>query len=324
MRVDSPELLQGMSGTAHDLANRLNCLALHLELARSALSGAQLTVSERRAFTMVEAAQRGVKQLGNRTLRFRQRVMTALRENTGVEVPRGVSRQVAATHVEPVVRGGAVFAAIMHRQIESLERTTARALDWLEIDRSSPGRHPLAHAKLDLVAATAKEMLRAKEELARLTDGSLAPCEVDLQSLAQRAWELLGVQISSTARAKWSFADVRPILGVPSLVLDAFLNLIINAHDAVTGCPEKLIELRLFQDGERAIFEVKDSGTGLPPGDVSRLFEPFFTTKRHGTGHGLERVMRMAKACGGEVVARPAEDSAAPYRTVFQIALPTL
>ncbi len=66
-----------------------------------------------------------------------------------------------------------------------------------------------------------------------------------------------------------------------------FLNLLINAAQALFDQPAPQIVLRLLGRGNRAIIEVQDNGTGMDDSVRRRVFEPFFTTKEEGTGTGL-------------------------------------
>ncbi len=66
------------------------------------------------------------------------------------------------------------------------------------------------------------------------------------------------------------------------------------------------------------VFEVSDTGKGLPPEMRDRIFEPFFTTKKKGTGLGLAIARRFVDAHGGVIVV----DSAPGNGTRFLIYLP--
>ena len=73
-----------------------------------------------------------------------------------------------------------------------------------------------------------------------------------------------------------------------------FLNLIVNAAHAIGEIVAKtrslgLIIVRSRRDGDHVIFEITDSGTGIPLEARDRVFDPFFTTKEvgKGTGQGL-------------------------------------
>jgi C4-dicarboxylate-specific signal transduction histidine kinase len=63
---------------------------------------------------------------------------------------------------------------------------------------------------------------------------------------------------------------------------------------------------------------VKDTGTGVAPGDVDRLFTPLFTTKRHGMGMGLSISRAIIEAHGGRLWPVPN----APRGSVFHFILP--
>jgi len=82
-----------------------------------------------------------------------------------------------------------------------------------------------------------------------------------------------------------SFEPVRSVRGDPERLQQLFLNLFLNAADAMPGGGELRIGLRAC-DGEVEI-EVADSGEGIAEQDLPRVFEPFFTTKPAGEGNGL-------------------------------------
>ena len=65
------------------------------------------------------------------------------------------------------------------------------------------------------------------------------------------------------------------------------VNLINNAIDAVKTLDEKWVRLRLFEDPEGVVLQVRDSGMGIAPEVAAKLFQPFFTTKPVGEGTGL-------------------------------------
>lgn len=73
------------------------------------------------------------------------------------------------------------------------------------------------------------------------------------------------------------------------------LNLIINAVDAIrdsnrdSGTAGGLIKIKTSGDGDNAVIEIEDNGTGIPENIKDRIFDPFFTTKEvgKGTGQGL-------------------------------------
>ena len=80
--------------------------------------------------------------------------------------------------------------------------------------------------------------------------------------------------------------DVPPIRGVEAELREVFVNLILNAVQAMPD--GGTITLRTRLDGHTAIAEVEDTGMGISEDARRRIFEPLFTTKgEDGTGMGL-------------------------------------
>lgn len=102
------------------------------------------------------------------------------------------------------------------------------------------------------------------------------------------------------------------------LIIQALLNLVLNARDAVGEAGE--IRLALRTAAENADVTISDSGAGMDAGTVKRMFEPFFTTKMPGAGTGLGLVItqRTIREHGGHI----AVDSAPGEGTSITISLP--
>jgi signal transduction histidine kinase len=64
-----------------------------------------------------------------------------------------------------------------------------------------------------------------------------------------------------------------------------FLNLFLNARDAMPSGGWLSVMTRL--EGDQAIAEIADTGSGIPPEHLARIYDPFFTTKAIGRGTGL-------------------------------------
>jgi signal transduction histidine kinase len=76
-----------------------------------------------------------------------------------------------------------------------------------------------------------------------------------------------------------------PVLGFESKLQQVFLNLFINARDAMPRGGWLSVTTR--GEGVDAVVEVADTGTGIPPDVLERIYDPFFTTKPMGQGTGL-------------------------------------
>jgi PAS domain S-box-containing protein len=76
------------------------------------------------------------------------------------------------------------------------------------------------------------------------------------------------------------------IMGDRQKLKIAFLNIIINAVEAITETPG-LISIYINPRGGRYVVQITDNGSGITDENLSRLFEPYFTSKRNGMGLGL-------------------------------------
>jgi two-component system NtrC family sensor kinase len=117
------------------------------------------------------------------------------------------------------------------------------------------------------------------------------------------------------------FGDCLPESVVdPAQLQQVFMNLIINAAEAMGGTGRLTVTTRF--DVERGMIQISfgDTGHGIREEDLGRIFDPFFTTKEvgHGTGLGLAISFGIVKEHGGNI----AVESAPGVGTTFTIELP--
>ena len=112
----------------------------------------------------------------------------------------------------------------------------------------------------------------------------------DLNAVIENAFSLAGNQL----KVRESHVTVKKELGeIPGLYLDpnqmteVFVNLIINAIDALPAGGELSVATGVSQDGKSVDIRVADTGQGIAKEDLEKIFEPFFTTKEPGKGTGL-------------------------------------
>lgn len=115
---------------------------------------------------------------------------------------------------------------------------------------------------------------------------------------------------------------------LPAVALDAdrfgqaLLNVCLNAIEAMPEGGELALSLRAH-GAKHVCIEVRDTGTGILPKDLTHIFDPYFTTKGHGTGLGLATVHKIVEAHEGEVrVTSRHHSEGQPSGTVFQFILP--
>jgi two-component system, sporulation sensor kinase A len=106
--------------------------------------------------------------------------------------------------------------------------------------------------------------------------------------------------------------EVPPLMGDENALKQLFLNLLLNAIEAVPK--EGAIQIQIKTLGETAIqIEVIDNGPGIPLEKQSRIFAPFYTTKKTGTGLGLATCRRIATDHGGEIHVESREGKGANF-----------
>jgi len=87
----------------------------------------------------------------------------------------------------------------------------------------------------------------------------------------------------------------------PDQLIRVMNNLINNALQAIPEGREEDIEVCLSRQGEEALIEVSDNGTGIPEEQRDKIFEPRFTTKSSGMGLGLALVKRIVDGFNGRI-----------------------
>jgi signal transduction histidine kinase/ActR/RegA family two-component response regulator len=145
---------------------------------------------------------------------------------------------------------------------------------------------------------------------------------VDVAAVLDAVVSLVESQFRYRGRLVKRYAAVPPVRASGDRLNQVFLNLLINAAQALPEghAPENLIEVALEPAGDRVCVAVSDTGQGIPPDALPRIFDPFFTTKPIGigTGLGLWICHGIVAELGGEIVA----ESVVGKGTTFRVYLP--
>lgn len=117
------------------------------------------------------------------------------------------------------------------------------------------------------------------------------------------------------------------VLGDSNQLMQVFLNLIVNAEQAIRGAKSSGVlrvrtGTRESMTGKMVWATIEDDGPGIPAEALARIFDPFFTTKRpgRGTGLGLSICMALVKEHGGTIEAQNSPSGGA----LFSVLLPAL
>ncbi|MBN1209253.1 MAG: response regulator [Myxococcaceae bacterium] len=149
------------------------------------------------------------------------------------------------------------------------------------------------------------------------------PHRVDLHQVLDMALSIADAEVRHRAQVVKIYGKVPNVLGDETRLGQVFLNLLVNAAQAIpeghTQSNEIRIATRKDEQGQ-AVVEVSDTGTGIAPDVLPRIFEPFFTTKQVGvgTGLGLSICHSYLQSMGGDIRVR----SELGRGTTFEVVLP--
>jgi len=112
--------------------------------------------------------------------------------------------------------------------------------------------------------------------------------------------------------------DLKPVIGDANALVSAFMNLCVNAVDAMPFDGVLTLRTRNLGLGQVTV-EVEDTGTGMPAEVLAKAMDPFFTTKEtgKGTGLGLSMVYSTIKAHHGQVLLQSEPGQGTRVRMTF-------
>jgi signal transduction histidine kinase len=223
---------------------------------------------------------------------------------------------------------GLLVAGIAHEintpmgAVASMHDTLVRAVDRLrtvlatEISRD-PACEPKVVSLLRYIddanrviadgAGRVSCLVKRLKTFARVDDAD--PVEADVNEALEDTLLLLRHELEPRIQVRRELGPLPRILGYPARLSQVFVNLLVNAAQAIEG--EGKIVVRTRADAERVVVTIEDSGCGIREEHLDRIFEPGFTTKQVGVGTGLGLAIsrQIVDEHGGtiEVSSRPGE-----------------
>ena len=125
---------------------------------------------------------------------------------------------------------------------------------------------------------------------------------IDLWGVLRTALDTLAPMLDAkgiTVRTSGALDDEKSLMGDAELLGQVFLNVVLNAAQAVGQGGG--VGVRLSCKDGFAVAEVTDDGPGIRDEDLERIFDPFFSTRDRGTGLGLAIAAKIMQAHGGRI-----------------------
>jgi signal transduction histidine kinase len=187
-----------------------------------------------------------------------------------------------------------------------------------------------AHRALEQVNRELDGVLEAGERIAQIVSdvrlfsrgGSEPPASVDVQPVLESSVRMAMHEAAPRSRIITEFGKTLPVTLPASRLGQVFLNLILNAAQAIPrGNPEANeihVRTRANAAGWTEI-EISDTGCGIPEEIRPSIFEPLFTTKAAGTGTGLGLFIahRIVSEAGGRIEFESQVDQGTTFRVLL-------
>ena len=165
--------------------------------------------------------------------------------------------------------------------------------------------------KVDANVDRATKIITHMRLFARKSEMKLV--QVRIEDVLDRAFDIFTQQLRVRGiEVVREFGETPPpIMADPDRLEQVFINLLINARDAIEERWEgreaepgdKRITVRTRSEDGAVVVEVQDTGSGIDDAHKDKIFDPFFTTKEvgKGTGLGLSISYGIVKDCGGDI-----------------------
>jgi len=203
---------------------------------------------------------------------------------------------------------GQLSAGIAH-EVRNPLSSIKMSLQILE-KRMNPGgndlkRFQIARKEVEHLEKLVSDILvfaRPTEPDAHL--GDLNMCVESSLAMAERGVEEKRIRVQTQLDDR-----LPPVSFDAAMLQQAFLNIYLNAIDAMGEEGLLTIRTRLEEEKGQAVVEIADNGAGIGEESLPHVFNPFFTTKKYGTGLGLSQVKKIIDQHRGsiEILSRKGE-----------------
>ena len=248
---------------------------------------------------------------------------------TSIDITERKALQERVAFSERMASIGTLAAGVAHEinnpltyvllNLALLERNVSAVAASVGPDKAAKLRNMVEQARYgcDRVSSVVRDL----QTFTRVSEQGEVP--VDVNEVLERCFEIASHQLRFRARLIRELTPVPPIRASEHRIGQLFLNLIVNAAQAI---PEGAAESNAVRvatsvdcDG-RVLIEISDTGVGIKAELIGRIFDPFFTTKPvgEGSGIGLAICRSIVTSLGGEITVESNEGGG----TLFRVLLP--
>ncbi len=132
-------------------------------------------------------------------------------------------------------------------------------------------------------ASRVRDIVVNLRNFARLDESDLK--ETNINECIEQTLRVVWNELKYKCEIVQELRDLPPIACYPGQLNQVFMNLLINAAQAITE--RGVIHIQTQVEGALIVIRVSDTGEGIERENLSKLFDPFFTTKSVGQGTGL-------------------------------------
>jgi signal transduction histidine kinase len=140
----------------------------------------------------------------------------------------------------------------------------------------------------------------------------------DINGGIESTLNVVNNEIKYKATVHKDYGDIPTVRGIPQQLNQVFMNILVNAAQAIEKKGDIFIKTRPKE--QHVEVTISDTGSGIPPENLTKIFDPFFTTKDvgKGTGLGMNIAYNIIQKHNGTICV----DSELGKGTAFKIALP--
>jgi len=169
-----------------------------------------------------------------------------------------------------------------------------------------------------------RDIVRELRGFSRVEDTDPQPA--DMNETIEKTLNMIASELNPKTEISRSYGELPPVTCYPQKLAQVFLNVLMNAAQAVEE--NGAIHITTSQlmpannaDPSRVEIRITDNGHGIPDAEIPKVFDPFFTTKPvgEGTGLGLSISYDIVKSHGGEMLIDSSEKEGTTVRVILPL-----